>query len=131
MNQMQAIISDIKNVQNLNIVTFSINTIPLSMMSLDLEQTLQVGSEVILSCKPTSIALAKEISGVLSFSNQLEVRILEVQEGALLCVVTLQFQTFTLESVITTASFKRMHLQVGEDVVALIKSSDLFIQRSL
>ena len=125
MNQIKAIVTDIQSVENLNIVTFKVNNHSLKMMSLDLSNVLVVGATVSLLFKPTTVAIAKNISGELSFSNQLEVKIVSMKVGELLASLKLTFDEYTLESIITSASVKRMGLEVGESVIALIKSSDL------
>jgi len=127
MNQINASVIEIQSVDNLNIVTFDANNHLLKMMSLDLSSELAVDTKVALSFKPTTVAIAKNISGKLSFSNQLKVKIISMEVGKLLASLKLGFGEFTLESIITTASVKRMDLEVGESVIALIKSSDLSI----
>ena len=125
MNQIKASVTEIQSVENLNIVTFKVNNHSLKMMSLDLSNVLVVGATVSLLFKPTTVAIAKNISGELSFSNQLEVKIVSMKVGELLASLKLTFDEYTLESIITSASVKRMGLEVGESVIALIKSSDL------
>lgn len=131
MNQINAFVHDIQSVENLNIVTFSVNYHVLKMMSLDLNKKIQKDDQVVLTCKPTSVAIAKNISGELSYSNQLKVTIKSINRGELLSVLELAFDEFTIESIITTESQKRMQLSVNEEVIALIKSSDLSIERVL
>ena len=129
MNQINAFVDDIESEQNLNIVTFHVNNHLLKMMSLDLDHKIQKGAQVVLTCKPTSVAVAKNISGELSYSNQLKVTIKSINNGELLSVLELAFDEFTIESIITRESQKRMKLHVNDEVLALIKSSDLSIQR--
>ena len=131
MNQINAFVDDIESVSNLNIVTFHVNYHVLKMMSLDLDHKIQKGAQVVLTCKPTSVAVAKNISGELSYSNQLKVTIKSINSGELLSVLELAFDEFTIESIITRESQKRMKLHVNDEVLALIKSSDLSIQRVL
>jgi len=127
MNQINASVTEIQSVDNLNIVTFDVNNYLLKMMSLDLSSELAVDTKVSLSFKPTTVAIAKNTSGELSFSNQLKVKIISMEVGKLLASLKLGFDAYTFESIITTASVKRMDLEVGESVIALIKSSDLSI----
>ena len=131
MNHIPAFVESIQSVDNLNIVTFHANKHLLKMMSLDLSAEIQMGTQVLLSCKPTNIAIAKNISGELSYSNQLEVTIHSINEGELLTVLALKCDEFILESIITRDSHKRMKLQKNDTVIALIKSSDLSIEKIL
>lgn len=127
MNNIVANIVEIQSVENLNVITFKAYNNSLKMMSLDLNSELVVDKEVSLTFKPTAVAIAKNISGELSFSNQLKVEIVSMEVGELLSSLKLKFYEDILESIITTASLKRMELSIGDKIVALIKSSDLSI----
>jgi len=131
MSKITAQIEDIQSVENLNIVTFVSNDIKLEMMSLELNEKIKIGTKVLLSVKPTAVAIGKNFSGELSYSNQIKCKISSLEVGELLCSLQMNFNAFTLESIITTASQKRMNLQVNDEVTALIKSSELAIERIL
>lgn len=131
MNHITAEVQEIQSVQNLNIIRLTCKETPLKMMSLDLNDTITKGSQVMLTCKPMAIALGKNIEGMLSYANQLHVTILSLEIGQLLCTLQLAFGEFVLESVITADSQKKMQLQRGDEVTAFIKSSDLFIAEVL
>ena len=127
MSTFKATVTQIQSEDMLNIVTFKTKNHTLKMMSLTLNTTLQVGDQVKLSVKATAVALAKELSGMLSYSNQVPLKIQSIDRGKLLCSLLLEDEDFTLESIITTTSVDRMNLQVKDEVTALIKSSDLSI----
>ena len=137
MSQLIATIENIESVDNLNIVTFMCNGQILKMMSLDLNDRVQVGKKVVLGCKPTSVALAKtsidpqEFSEMLSYANQITVQISSMDVGKLLSSIKLDFGDFVLESIVTTASLKRMKLNENDKVLALIKANELSIQEVL
>lgn len=127
MSNFNAKIIDMQNNMNLNVVTFQTGETLLKMISLELDEKIRVGINVLLSCKPTNIALAKGFDGQLSYSNQIPMQIDSMEMGELLCSLNLEQGNLKLESIITTASLERMQLKVGESVTALIKSSDLSI----
>ena len=137
MSQLIATIEKIESVDNLNIVTFVCNDQRLKMMSLDLNDNIQIGKRVVLGCKPTSVALAKptikqqEFSEMLSYANQINVNIASMDVGKLLSSLKLNFGDFVLESIITTASLKRMKLNENDELLALIKANELSIQEVL
>ena len=131
MNYLKASVTAIENIGNLNIVSFSSHHNTLKMMGLELETGIKVGTQVQLTFKATHVAIGKNISGDLSFSNQLQVSIHSIDRGELLCVLGLKLEDIYFESVITADSAKRMHLQKGDVVFALIKSSDLSIAEVL
>jgi len=127
MSQLNATITAIQKQDSLHIVTFNAKGFELHMMSLELGSNVIVGANVLLGVKASSVAIAKEFSGQLSYSNQLDLEIQEIDEGTLLCSLQLKSNELELESIITKASKKRMSLQVKGKVTALIKSSDLYI----
>ena len=137
MSKLIATVENIESVDNLNIVTFVCNGETLKMMSLDLNDTIQIGRRVVLACKPTSVALAKPtmdnkaFSEMLSYANQIKVKIASMDVGVLLSSIKLQFGDFSLESIITSASVERMNLNEKDELLALIKANELSIQEVL
>ena len=127
MNQIDATVTQIQSVDNITIVSFKSHNEELRMMALGLNLPIEVGSRVVLGTKASSIALAKEFSGMISFSNQLTCEIESINKGSLLCSVKLNFNGVILESIITVASASKMELEVGQRVIALIKASELSI----
>jgi len=127
MNRFFATVTKIQTKENLNIVNFEFASHKLTMMSLDLDESLRVNSQVTLSVKPTHIALAKEFSGVVSYSNQLAAEIVEVENGELLSSIKLSVGDAKFESIITKDSSTRMNLKVGDMVKIFMKASELSI----
>ncbi len=127
MNHIPAIITDIKSVDSINVVSFMAEGQNMRMMALELDEGLSIGSEVILGVKATHVALAKSLNGLMSISNQLDVCIERVDSGELLSSVKFRFAGTVLESIITKESVLRMELKEGENVIALVKSSELSI----
>ncbi|MFT5662411.1 MAG: molybdopterin-binding protein [Sulfurimonas sp.] len=127
MSILRASIKKIQNVENLNLVTFDFNGIDLKMMSLGLGEEVQVGKQVTLAIKPSSIAIAKEFSGKVSYANKIHASILEVNNGELLSSIKLQANGNIFESLITCEVSKQMKLEVGDKVIALLKASELSI----
>ena len=128
MNKFNAKITKIQSVENLNIVNFDFCGQGLSMMSLDLNEKVDVGCQVVLTAKPTHIAIAKEFSGDISYSNQLKAKIIEINNGELLSSIKLSSGDATCESIITKNSSLRMKLKQGDNVILFIKASELSIK---
>ncbi len=127
MNHISATITDIKQSENLSIVSFEANDQPMKMMALGLSMPVDIGSKVRLSVKASNIAIAKEFSGNLSISNRLHVSIEKINYGELLCAVFFRFGAHLLESIITRDSADAMDLHINDSIIALIKSSELSI----
>ena len=127
MNYINAVVRDRESLKNINLVSFEADEQSLKMISLELSDEIKETKKVVLGVKSTNIALAKNLQGELSISNQLKVTIDSLSFGKLLCSVKFMFADAMQESVITKSSAERMNLQVGDEIIALIKSSDLSI----
>ncbi len=125
MNRIEAIVTDIEYFDNITIVSFEADEQSMRMMSLELDDTIVIGSKVILGIKASNIALAKDLNGLLSISNQLKVTVESLTNGKLLSSIKFSFAGSLIESIITRESSQKMGLQAGEEIIALIKSSEL------
>ena len=131
MSSLVGTIKQIKSCDSLHIIDFELNDELLSMMSLDIDESLEVGSKVKLSFKPTHVAIGKAFEGLVSYSNQLRATIVRIENGELLTKIKLQFFDSFLESIITYESSKRMDLKIGDEVIAFIKASEISIDEVL
>ena len=71
MNKIEATISNIETIENITIVEFNTNSHTLRMMALSLNPNYKKGVKVLLGAKTTHTALAKNLEGQISISNQL------------------------------------------------------------
>jgi len=131
MSYLIATVSKIQNCDALHIVKFECYNQTLSMMSLDLSSNIKVGTKVKLVVKPSHIAIAKNFSGYVSYSNRLDSTIESIENGKLLSSIKLSFFDTLLESIITLESSQKMNLQAGDKITAFIKASELSIAEVL
>jgi len=103
------------------------------MVSLELHNSLKVGCEVRLGCKATAVTIAKDIEddSLISFNNIIPLEIERLEIGEILSTLTLKKPSLSLESIITTESSRKMKLEEGMRVYALINASDLSIMEIL
>ena len=127
MSQLQATITEIKREESLNIVKFNMQDVSMTMMSLDVSDTVQLGSKVKLAVNPTHVALAKGFNGELSYANQFYATVLSCTNGKLLSSIKLIIGDEIIESIITLESSLRMSLKVDDRLTVLIKASELSI----
>ena len=128
MNRIEATVAEVKNLDSLYIVTFTWHGEKIKMVSLDLDQQLGVGDNVILGVNFTSVAIAKNFSGALSYTNQLDANVQNMERGELLSVVGLSYGEDVLESLLLTDSIERLGLKEGDEVTMIIKANDIFLQ---
>jgi len=131
MNHIKAKVSDIQSIDNITIVSFLAQDTKLQMMSLSLNTNIKINSHVLLGVKASSVALAKDLTSLLSISNQIKCKIKSINNGKLISSIKLELSDDTIESLITKDSSRSMNLQVGDNVVALVKSSELSILKVL
>ena len=127
MNRLSAIVTQIEGEQNLHIISFECAGSKLKMMGLDLPKGLHVNAHVTLGIKPSHVAIAKNMSGELSYSNQLQATIKSIENGKLLSSILLHVNENEMQSFITRSSCERMNLQSGDGVTLLMKASELFV----
>ncbi len=131
MSYFDATITDILSIDELHIVLFDFYGIELKMMGLKPPANISIGTKVKLGTKPTNITLAKNLQGTISCCNKLPSTVEQIEKGQLLTSILLKTNKTIFESIITTASFEKMEIKNNDQITALIKSSELFIQKVL
>jgi molybdopterin-binding protein len=63
----------------------------------------------------------------ISARNQIRGRIKSVSEGAVMAEVEVEVQPATITAAITASSTKRLGLKAGDDVVVIIKATEVLI----
>ena len=128
LNNIKAVVTNIQGNKELNILEFDFNGTPLSMIALELPQEIKIGTKVILGAKPSHITIAKDKNIDISYSNKLETKIIDLVEGEFLCSIIMCTGDTKIESLITKKSLLKMQLKKEDEVITLIKSSELFIK---
>lgn len=128
MNKLEAIVTHIQSEDELHLVSLKYKTRPLSFVSLDV--SLHINQKVTVGFKPTAVAIGKNNTNSMSYSNQLPILIKSIEFGKILTHIYGVFEDVILESIITTNSAKRLELKPQETVTMLIKANDIFIVRA-
>jgi molybdopterin-binding protein len=66
----------------------------------------------------------------LSARNHLVGKVIELQRGDIMAHVVVEVGSNLVESVITRRSAEEMHLKVGDTVAAVIKSTEVMLQKA-
>ena len=127
MNKLSVKIEKIDKNDKLHVITCKLGCQRIKVVSLELRDTIKIGSIVELSVKSTNISLAKNFTGELSIANQLTAKVTVVDKGALLSAVQVDLEGFYLECLLTVEVALNMDLSVGDDVTVLIKGSEVFV----
>jgi molybdopterin-binding protein len=86
---------------------------------------LKVGNTVAILFKETEVSLAKNLSGQISLRNIIRGTVRQIRRGDILCEVVLDRTGQTITSIITTRAVKRLELQEGDEVDALVKANEV------
>lgn len=128
MNQLRGRIIGIESNDHVSLVDVEVGGDTFSAMLLETPDSapyLAIGNEVQLLFKETEVSLAKNLSGQISLRNRVQGRVRAVRSGVILSEVVLEYRGHTLTSIITTRSIKRLDIQQGDEVEALIKANEV------
>ncbi len=90
---------------------------------------LSVGDTIYVLVKGTDIMLAKSFSGMLSARNRAMGIVRQVIQGDVLSKVFVESQGDMLHAFITNNSLKEMNIREGDDVTAIVKSTELILSK--
>ena len=127
MNKLSVRVEKIDKNDKLHVITCKLGCQRIKVVSLELRETIKIGSSVELSVKSTNISLAKNFTGELSIANQLTAKVTAIDKGDLLSSVQVELERFSLECLLTVEATLSMGLSVGDDVTVLIKGSEVFV----
>ena len=123
----KAKISAIEQNDGVSVFEFSAENLSLKMLSLENLQNLKIGDEVWLNFKSSDIFVATSPLLNCSVSNEIKVRISDIQKGEITSSLHLNAGKFEFESIISTASLKRLNLAPGDQIYAYVKATSLYI----
>ena len=95
----------------------------------DTASYLNEGKKIKLVCKESAVSIAKNVTGLFSIRNRVSCVVSGIQTGTVLYSVLLAGNGFALTSVITTNSVKELNLQQGDEIEALIKTTDISLMQ--
>jgi molybdate transport system regulatory protein len=89
------------------------------------------GDDVTVLIKATEVMLAKGSEGLdrLTTRNQIPGKVTNVQTGNVMAEVTIDAKGNELVAAVTKGSVERLGLAAGDDVVALIKATEVMIAK--
>jgi molybdopterin-binding protein len=127
MNKIEAEVKEIQNSDAVHVVVFRAKNEELTMMALELPKGVKEGSKVTLGIKPSFVLIAKSKTKDISLTNQIPALITSLDIGKLLVTVVLKSEVGVFESLITKRSCDMMDLKVKQDVVVMMKASEISI----
>ena len=123
----KAKISAIEQNDGVSAFEFSAENLSLKMLSLENLQNLKIGDEVRLNFKSSDVFVATSPLLNCSVSNEIKAQISDIQRGQITSSLHLNAGKFEFESIISTASLKRLNLALGDQIYAYVKATSLYI----
>lgn len=128
MNKMRGLITAVESNDHVSLVDVEINGDMFTATLLETPEEaayLCVGNQVQVCFKETEVSLAKNLQGMISLRNRFNALVKEVRSGAILSEVVLDYRGIQVSSIITTRSIRRMEIQAGDSIEALIKANEV------
>ena len=123
----KAKISAIEQTGGVSVFEFSAENLSLKMLSLENLQNLKIGDEVRLNFKSSDVFVATSRILNCSVSNEIKAQISDIEQGQITSSLHLNAGKFEFESIISTASLKRLNLALGDQIYAYVKATSLYI----
>ncbi|MDD2915883.1 MAG: TOBE domain-containing protein [Gallionella sp.] len=133
MNSLPGIITAIESNEHLSLVDVLVGQDSFTAMLLETPQSaphLKVGNRVAVLFKETEVSLAKNLSGLLSLRNRIKATVRSIRHGEILSEVVLDHHGQTVTSIITSRAVKRLELQQGDEVEALVKANEVSLMEA-
>lgn len=130
MNKLKAEISEIITSGELSLIGLDMNGEKFfSLIVNQNEEYISKGNTVYMVFKETEVSIAKNLSGDISIRNRFPSVIKSIDKGQLLSEIKLDFKGIEISSIITTGSCERLALKPGDEVEALLKTTELLLMR--
>lgn len=133
MNKLPGIITRIQQSDSIMLVDVDVNGHSFSALLIESpaqDYWLKEGSTISIVFKETEVSLAKGLSGKISMRNRMPCIVKQIERGALLSKIILQFQQYNIVSAITTRSIDLLEISVGDVVEALVKANELSLMNN-
>jgi len=131
-NRLPSIITGISKGKLNSHVTLKWRSKPLSVIitsSSVEDMQLEVGDDVDVIFKASDVIVAKELSGQISARNIMHGTVSDVREGFPLALVTIDTGEDKVSAELTLSSLKDMNIKIGDELDAVIKSSELILAK--
>jgi molybdate transport system regulatory protein len=90
---------------------------------------LSEGDTITVLIKGTDVMLAKSFSGMISARNRVSGIVKQIIEGDVVSKVFVESQDEMLHSIITNTSLKEMDVREGNEITAIVKSTELILYK--
>jgi molybdate transport system regulatory protein len=129
MNILHGHISNLKHFEGLSLLEITIDDYSVKVILIDDQKNSEfsIGKKVEVLFKETEVVISKGNTDLLSLQNQFKCEIISIKTGELLSQIHLKFNDYSISSIITTDSTKKLKLMDGDSVTALVKTNEIMV----
>lgn len=130
MNSLNGHITGIEMKEHLSLIMIKVGSEEFKSIVIDSPESsdyLSVGKKVKVLFKESETVLARNLTGEISLQNRITGRVTGVDKGQLLSNVHLDCTGRKVSSIITSLSVDRLGIEVGVELVALIKTNEIVL----
>lgn len=130
MNRLPATICGIETSRQISLVDLTVGEDLFSCVIIETPESasyLRIGNTVTLLFKETEVSIAKDWQGQISLRNRMAAEIRKIDGGGVLSRIVLDYQGKEIISIITTRSVRKLRLQTGDSVTAMVKANEVSI----
>ena len=129
MNVLPGTIIQINTHGNLSLVKVQVVDLVFTSIIIETPTTvdyLKPGTSIKVMFKETEVIIGKDTPNI-SLQNKIRATISQIDQGALLCRLTLKYHDHTITSVITSNAVEQLQLSEGTEVVAMVKTNEVML----
>jgi molybdate transport system regulatory protein len=92
---------------------------------------LSEGDSITVLIKGTDVMLAKSFSGMISARNRVSGIVKRIIRGDVVSKVFVESQEEMLHAIITNTSLEEMEISEGDEITAIVKSTELILYKEI
>ena len=128
MNRLPGTVAAVERSGSVALIDVAVDAQRYTALLLDADtERFRIGATVTLAFNETEVALAKNLSGIISLRNRLPGTVETIEQGQLMSRVLLRVGAHQVSSVITTRSLQALQLHTGDVVEGLVKSNEMHL----
>ena len=130
MNKIPGIITEIKVEGNISLLSIHSGEIKFTSIVLEVPETsayLKVGNPINILFKETEVIIGKGDVKFISLRNKIDCVVDSIEQGKLLCKLFLSSELGEIRSIITSNAVNQLQINVGDRVVAMIKTNEIIL----
>ncbi|HLF32720.1 MAG TPA: TOBE domain-containing protein [Cyclobacteriaceae bacterium] len=130
MNSLRGKIISVRSQGKLSLVGIRVGDFTLKSIVIETPQTvsyMKEGNEINVLFKETEVVIGKGKEFPISLRNRIPAVVKQIEKGALLSKLVLEFPNGEISSIITTDAVADLAIEVGDVVVAMIKTNEIML----